>query len=310
MADLRIGISGWSYGPWRRGFYPRGLAPKDELRFASRAFGSIEINASFYALQTPERYALWHAQAPDGFVFSVKAPRFVTHVRRLRDVRKPLANFFASGLFRLREKLGPILWQLPPGFRFDPAQLETFLALLPHDNEAALALAREHDPRLDEQSHLQIDRRRPLRHALEVRHESFLVPALVELLRAHDVALVVADSAGKWPWCEDLCSDFVYLRLHGDTELYASGYGDEALDFWSRRIRAWSRGGQPQDARLILPQQPPPALPERDVYCYFDNTAKTHAPFDAARLLRLLGLERGLLPAAGARPCNPPGVAA
>lgn len=292
MARLRIGISGWSYGPWRRGFYPRGLAPKDELRFAARVFDSIEINGSFYALQTPERYALWQAQTPEDFVFSVKAPRYVTHVRRLREVRTPIANFLASGLLCLGEKLGPILWQLPPDLRFDPGLLDDFLALLPHDNETALALAREHNPRQVSRCHLRIDRPRPLRHALEIRHESFLVPAFVERLRAHDVALVVADSASRWPCCADLCSDFVYIRLHGDTELYASGYGDEALDHWCRRIRAWSRGDQPPDLPLICPQTSPPRQP-RDLYCYFDNTAAARAPFDARRLRQRLGLERG-----------------
>ena len=291
MAAIRIGISGWRYASWRGDFYPRGLAQKDELRFASQALDSIEINGSFYALQTPARYARWYAQTPAGFLFSVKAPRFITHMRKLRDPEKPLANFFASGLFCLREKLGPIIWQLPPTLRFDPALIADFLARLPHDTEAALTLAREHEARMAGRCQLAIDRRRPLRHALEVRHESFLDPAFVELLRQHRVALVIADTAGRWPRCEDITSDFLYLRLHGAEELYASGYSDAELELWSRRIHLWSQGGQPPDACLISPRQPRRRR-SRDIYCYFDNDARGCAPHDACRLRARLGLTR------------------
>ena len=209
MAGIHIGISGWRYAPWRGDFYPEGLAQKHELHFASRAVGSIEINGSFYALQTPERYADWYADTPEGFVFSVKAPRFITHIKRLREVEKPIANFFASGLFALQEKLGPLLWQFPPSFRFDPPLFEAFLAQLPHDTEAALAIAETCEPRMEGRSLLQIDRKRPLRHAVEIRHESFVDPAFVALLRKYRVALVVADTAGKWPYREDLTGDFL-----------------------------------------------------------------------------------------------------
>lgn len=291
MAAIRIGISGWRYASWRGDFYPRGLAQKDELRFASRALDSIELNGSFYALQTPARYARWYAETPAGFHFSVKAPRFITHMRRLHDPEKPLANFLASGLFCLREKLGPIIWQLPPTLRFDPPLIADFLARLPHDTEAALELAREHEARMAGRCQLAIDRRRPLRHALEVRHESFLDPAFVELLRRHRVALVIADTAGRWPRCEDITSDFLYLRLHGAEELYASGYSDAGLEGWSRRIRLWSQGGQPPDACLISPQ-PAPRRRARDVYCYFDNDARGCAPHDARRMRARLGLTR------------------
>ncbi|MCF7202483.1 DUF72 domain-containing protein [Pseudomonas oligotrophica] len=293
MAEICIGISGWRYAPWRGDFYPEGLIQKNELRFASRAVNSIEINGSFYALQRPERYAEWHADTPEGFVFSVKAPRFITHVKRLREVEGPLANFFASGLFALREKLGPLLWQFPPSFRFDPGLFEDFLAQLPHDTEAALELARGCEPRMQGRSLLEIDRKRRLRHAVEIRHESFVDPAFVALLRRHDVALVVADTAGKWPYREDLTSDFLYLRLHGAEQLYTSGYSDSALDAWSRRIRAWTAGSQPEDAHLIS-DTPPRRRKQRDLYCYFDNDVKVRAPYDARRLLHLLGLDAGL----------------
>jgi uncharacterized protein YecE (DUF72 family) len=210
-------------------------------------------------------------------------------MKRLKDVETPLANFFASGVFELRAKLGPILWQFPPMLRFDEARFDAFFALLPRDTEAALALARRHDHRLDGRASLEIDRRRPLRHAVEVRHDSFVDERFVALLRRHRVALVVADTAGRWPLKEDVTADFVYVRLHGDEELYASGYGERALERWAERIRAWSRGAQPADARLISAKAPRKRA-SRDVYCYFDNDVKVHAPYDAAMLMRRLGL--------------------
>lgn len=293
MAAIHIGISGWRYAPWRGDFYPKGLIQKNELKFASRAVSSIEINGSFYALQRPELYAGWYGETPDGFVFSVKAPRYITHILRLRDVEKPIANFLASGVLALKEKLGPILWQFPPSFKFDPEQFETFLKLLPHDTEAALEMAKGCEARMEGRSYLQIDRKRRLRHAVEIRNDSFVAPEFIALLRAHKVALVVADTAGKWPYREDLTSDFVYIRLHGAEELYTSGYSDEALDNWCRRIRLWSEGSQPDDAQLISTDKTP-SRQAREVYCYFDNDVKVRAPYDARQLLRRLGLEENL----------------
>jgi uncharacterized protein YecE (DUF72 family) len=293
MAAIHIGISGWRYAPWRGDFYPKGLTQKNELKFASRAVNSIEINGSFYSLQRPELYAAWYDETPKGFVFSVKAPRYITHILRLRDVEKPIANFLASGVLALKDKLGPMLWQFPPSFKFDPERFETFLALLPHDTEAALEMAKGCEARMEGRSYLEIDRKRQLRHAVEIRNESFVDPAFVALLRKYKVALVVADTAGKWPYREDLTSDFVYIRLHGAEELYTSGYSDEALDNWCQRIRRWSQGQQPDDAQLISPTKPPPRK-TRDVYCYFDNDVKVRAPYDARQLLRRLGLEEDL----------------
>lgn len=293
MADIRIGISGWRYAPWRGDFYPKGLTQKNELHFASRAVNSIEINGSFYALQRPERFLEWYERTPDDFVFSVKGPRFITHVRRLRDIEKPLANFFASGLFALKEKLGPILWQFPATFKFDAERFEAFLAMLPHDTEAALEVAKGCDSRMKGRSHLEVDRKRPLRHAIEIRNDSFVDPAFVAMLRRHRVALVVADTAGKWPYCEDLTSDFMYLRLHGAEELYTSGYTDDALASWAHRIRQWIQGAQPEDAKLIS-ESHPCARKSRDLYCYFDNDVKVRAPYDARRLLERLGLTESL----------------
>jgi uncharacterized protein YecE (DUF72 family) len=285
--SARIGISGWRYAPWRGRFYPDELPQRLELHYASRQFRSIELNGSFYALQRPESYRRWYADTPRGFVFAVKAPRFITHVRRLREIDGPLANFFASGLLALRGKLGPVLWQFPPSLRYDPALFEDFLARLPRDVHQAQALARGHEGRL-EHAYLAIDRNRRLRHAVEIRHESFACEAFIAQLRRHRVALVVADTAGRWPLLEDVTAGFMYLRLHGDRELYASGYGDAALDDWARRIRAWQRGGQPRGARTASPARPP-ARKSRDVYCYFDNDTKVKAPFDAGRLVRRLG---------------------
>ncbi|WP_444817006.1 DUF72 domain-containing protein [Stutzerimonas frequens] len=293
MAGIHIGISGWRYAPWRGDFYPKGLTQKKELRFASRAVSSIEINGSFYSLQTPERYADWYADTPKGFVFSVKGPRYITHVRRLREVDGALANFFASGIFQLKEKLGPILWQFPPSFKFDPALFEAFLRQLPHDTEAALAIARDCEPRMEGRSYLSVDRKRRMRHAVEIRNASFVDPAFVELLRKYQVALVVADTAGKWPHHEDLTSDFVYIRLHGAEELYTSGYTDAALNEWRRRIESWNAGSQPDDARLISSKKPRRRT-SRQVYCYFDNDVKVRAPYDARQLLHRLGLDEHL----------------
>jgi uncharacterized protein YecE (DUF72 family) len=294
--DIRIGISGWRYAPWRKVFYPPDLTQKRELEFASRVLPTIEINGSFYGLQRPASYLAWYDQTPDNFVFSVKANRYVTHVLRLENVESAMANFFASGLFHLKEKLGPILWQFPPSLRFEPERFERFLALLPHDTEAAVEFAARHRQGSDERVYLGTDRKRPLRHAIEIRHKSFETPAFVDMLLRYKAALVIADTAGKWPYREDVTADFIYMRLHGAEELYASGYTDEALDRWARRIEAWSQGRQPEDAQLIADRRAPPRRKTRDVYCYFDNDIKVRAPFDARKLLGRMGLEKGLAP--------------
>src|SRR6266581_3434724 len=258
---VRIGISGWTYGGWRGSFYPPGLRHSDELSYASRQVDTIEINGTHYSLQRPDAFARWHDETPEGFVFAVKGSRFITHLKQLNDIETPLANFFASGVLRLEEKLGPFLWQFSPRFRFDPARLEHFFALLPRDTQMAAALAERHDERLSGRAWTQTERRRDLRHAIEIRHPSFLDPPFVALLRRHRVALVFADSVA-WPYAEDLTADFVYLRLHGSEELYASGYSDEALDHWAARIKLWARGLEPKDARLIAPDM---QMPRRKV---------------------------------------------
>ncbi|MFA7894237.1 DUF72 domain-containing protein [Pseudomonas putida] len=299
MSEVRIGISGWRYGPWRRDFYPKGLRQDDELAFASRAVNTIEINGSFYSLQTPERYQAWHDATPDDFVFAVKAPRYITHIRRLKDIDTPLANFFASGPLLLSNKLGPFLWQFPANMRFDAERFGAFLRLLPHDRAAAKRSADGCEQRLQGNGGTQISGNAPLRHAVEIRHESFLCDRFVELLRQHNVALVVADSAGKWPYVEDVTADFMYMRLHGDVELYSSGYTVSALRRWKKRIEQWHEGSQPNDAHLVV-QGPPPNCQTRDVYCYFDNDQKVHAPYDARRLLEKMHLDHQLMTEPGA----------
>ena len=294
--EIRIGISGWRYAGWRGVFYPPALPQRRELEYASRAVSSIEINGSFYSLQRPECYAAWYRDTPADFVFAVKGGRYITHMLKLRGIETALANFFASGIFNLKEKLGPFLWQLPPNLGFHADRFEAFLAMLPRDTAQALSIARRRDARMTGRARLAIDAVRPLRHAVEIRHESFIDERFIELLRQYRVALVVADTARKWPLREDVTADFMYLRLHGEEELYSSGYTERSLDDWARRIRAWSEGGEPEDARLISARRPA-AGARRDVYCYFDNDAKVHAPFDARRLAQKLGLAVSAEPA-------------
>lgn len=292
MGETRVGISGWRYKGWRDVFYPRGLKQADELQFASAAFQSIEINGTHYSLQSLDSWQRWYSETPASFVFSVKGARYLTHLLRFRDesARVGCANFFAQGLLALNEKLGPILWQFPPSLRFDAAAMERFLDMLPHDTETALSFAKLHDGRV-KTPYLQIDRKRRLRHAVEVRHASFLDPAFIALLRKHDVALVVSDSTEAWPKFEDVTSNFVYIRLHGTESKYSGAYGDAELDQWAARIDAWRRGSQAPDAHLIAAPQSAKRSASRDVFCYFDNDAKTHAPFDAQRLMQRLGLQ-------------------
>jgi uncharacterized protein YecE (DUF72 family) len=266
---IRIGTSGWVYPPWRGVFYPPKLAHRRELEYLSRQVNSVEINGSFYSLQRPSSYQTWREQTPDDFEFAVKGGRFITHMKRLRDIDAPLANFFASGVLALGDKLGPMLWQLPPTLRYDETQLADFFDRLPRSTEAAAELARRHDERLDGRDWTTTDADRPVRHALEVRHSSFTDPAFPDLLRRHGIGLVVADAAAEWPYLEDVTADFAYVRLHGSTELYASGYTDEALDGWAERIRRWTEQGV-------------------DAYAYFDNDMKVKAPRDAIGLLERL----------------------
>jgi len=289
MPRFHIGISGWTYTPWRGVFYPKDLVQKKELEYASRAVNSIEINGTFYSLQTPKSFGAWEAATPDGFIFSVKANRFITHIRRLKDVEIPMANFFASGVLRLGKKLGPILWQLPPSLTYDKEVMETFLGLLPQTSEEAANLAKHHDKFLKSKAWLEPGPKRRLRHALEVRHESFKNEEFIRMLRKHRVAIVVADTAGKWPVIEDVTSDFIYARLHGDEKLYVSGYSPSALRKWAQKFRTWSEGRSPAKVNRLAPPDKPNAK-GRDIYVYFDNDVKVRSPHDAMSLAHLLGI--------------------
>jgi uncharacterized protein YecE (DUF72 family) len=289
--SISIGISGWRYPPWRGVFYPPDLPQRRELEYASRQFRTIEINGSFYSLQRPENYAAWYESTPKDFVFSVKGGRYITHILRLKKVEKALANFFASGVFNLREKLGPFLWQFPPNFHYREDVFENFFRLLPADAAAAQTLARKRESRMTGRTRLKIEGVPPLRHAIEIRHSSFANAGFIQQLRRHGIALVVADTAGKWPLLEDITADFTYIRLHGDEELYVSGYTDRALDRWAQRIRCWASGRQPDDASLAS-NVPARTGRARDIYCYFDNDVKIRAPVDARKLMAILGLDR------------------
>ncbi len=285
---IRIGISGWTYPPWRGVFYPKRLAASRELAFAANAFATIEINGTFYRLQRPEHFARWRNQTPAGFVFAVKGARYITHMLKLKEARTALANFFAQGLLRLGPKLGPILWQFPPQTRFDEGRLAAFLDLLPRTTAEAARLARAHDQRLKGRCWLEAEDDQPLRHAVEIRHDSFRSEAFIELLRRRQVTLVCADTVG-WPLLMDLTADFVYCRLHGSQELYVSGYEDVELDRWAERARIWAAGGEPEDAKRVAAPTKRRAR-GRDVFIYFDNDAKVRAPVDAQALAARLGL--------------------
>jgi uncharacterized protein YecE (DUF72 family) len=267
---VRVGISGWRYPAWRGDFYPQGLPQRRELEYAASRLTSIEINGSFYSLQRPTSYAAWRAEAAavrEDFVFAVKGGRYVTHLKRLVDVDTALANFFASGVLALGPMLGPVLWQLPETLRFDAGVLDAFLARLPRSTTEAAALAARHDDKVaDDRALTTTEAERPVWHALEFRSPSFAVPEAMAVLRRHGVACVLADTAGRWPRADEDTGAIRYVRLHGDKELYASGYTGQALDEWAARCRGWAEAGQ-------------------DVFVYFDNDMKGYAPHDAMVLI-------------------------
>lgn len=281
-SKIRIGISGWRYEPWRGVFYPEKLAQRLELQYASNKFNSIELNGSFYSLQKPKNFQQWYSETPEDFVFSVKAPQFITHIRRLKDVEGPLANFLASGLLCLKEKLGPILWQFPPNLKFDAALFEHFFSLLPHTQKEAGEIGKDHDKWLDGRAWIEVEKNRPLRHCVEIRNKSFACEEYIALLRKYQVGSVVADTP-MWPRLMDITADFVYCRLHGSEKLYVSGYTVEALDEWSQRILRWAHGEEALDGDKVGTEDAP-KLTSRDVFAYFDNDLKVKSPEDAMTL--------------------------
>jgi uncharacterized protein YecE (DUF72 family) len=270
---VRIGTSGWTYPSWRAVFYPPGLKHRLELDYIGRRFNSVEINATFYRLQSLETFRRWHAETPQNFVFAVKGSRFITHRKQLGDIDAALANFLASGVLLLGEKLGPFLWQLPERTRFDRDRLARFLDRLPANMASAARLARGYTGIVEGRSWTEAIVEGPLRHALEVRNLSFQTQDFFDLLRERRVALVSSDAPG-WPRFDTPTTDFAYARLHGAEELYASGYTEADLDEWAGRVRGWSAEGA------------------RTAFVYFDNDARVRAPFDALSLARRLAAAR------------------
>jgi uncharacterized protein YecE (DUF72 family) len=270
---VRIGISGWTYPRWRGTFYPRGLPQREELRYAAERMNSVEINGSFYSLQRRSSFEAWAASVPEDFVFAVKGGRFITHMKKLSGIETPLANFFASGVLALDQKLGPILWQLPPNLGFNADRMDSFFAQLPRSASSAAEIAAHHDQRIPDDRALTkaVHPRHRLRHAIEPRHESFRTPEFYRLLRRYKMALVISDNPGKWPIFTEITTDLMYVRLHGHDQLYVSGYSDHELNEWAAKIRSWTERGC-------------------DVYVYFDNDAKVHAPFDAMSLMERLAV--------------------
>lgn len=267
---IRVGMAGWVYEPWRGTFYPAGVTHKNELAWASTRVTSIELNGSFYSLQKPPTWKAWAAATPESFVFAVKAPRYLTYVKRLNGIEEPLADFLASGILALGPKLGPILWQLPPGVVYDRDLLERFFTLLPRTTLEAAAIAATHTDRMLGKSHPDTDADRPVRHALEVRDPSFADPEFVEVARKHGIAIVLGDSGGKWPVIDQVTTDFRYVRLHGDEAIYPGGYYEPVdIDRWAQRISGWADSGQ-------------------DVYAYFDTDTKVQSPLNAMALLEKL----------------------
>jgi uncharacterized protein YecE (DUF72 family) len=266
-----IGTSGWLYPTWRGDFYPAGLPHARELEYLAARLPTVEVNGTFYSLTRPAACDAWRRQVPADFLFAIKGSRYITHMLKLRNFETPLANFFASGILRLGPRLGPILWQLPPQLPFDRERARDFFAALPRDMAGAERWARRHDQRTTGRAALTAvgGRSGSLRHAVEVRHPSWLEEEALAVMRAFDVALVAADTAGRHPHSLERTATFAYVRLHGSTELYASRYGGAELASWARRISTWARAGS-------------------DVFVYFDNDARGHAPHDALRLRTLV----------------------
>jgi uncharacterized protein YecE (DUF72 family) len=265
MSSIRVGIGGWTFEPWRETFYPSDLPAKRELEYASRQVTAIEVNGTFYSTMSPSSFAKWHDETPEGFVFSLKAVRYATNRRVLAEAGESIDRFMASGPARLGDKLGPILWQFAPTKRFDPDDFEAFLKLLPRELEG-----------------------RPLRHVMDVRHDSFETPQYIDLARRHGVGSVITDSP-KYPSIANLTTDFVYLRLMQCEADRATGYAPEVLDAWAACARRWAEGGEPQDVPKVPGDDAPPPHTPRDVFMFMINGAKERAPAAAREVLQRLG---------------------
>jgi uncharacterized protein YecE (DUF72 family) len=258
--SIHIGVGGWVYQPWRGVFYPDGLTQKRELEYASRKLTSIEINGTFYGSQKPTSFAKWHDETPEDFVFALKGPRYATHRRVLAEAGATIERFFAGGVMELKDKLGPINWQLMPTTKFEPKDFEGFLKLLPKSVAG-----------------------RAIRHAVELRHVSFKTPDAIALAREYGVAIVLAGDS-DYPQIADLTAPFVYARIMGTSEAEDSGYSAAALDRWAKRARAWASGGAPDDLETLASPKAKKGEP-RDVFFYVISGAKERNPAAAMALI-------------------------
>lgn len=259
---IRVGVGGWVFEPWRGAFYPEGLAQKRELEYAAGKLTSIEINGTYYGSQKPESFAKWREETPDGFVFALKGSRYCTNRRVLAEAGPSVEKFIASGLTELKDKLGPINWQFMATKKFDPADFEAFLKLLPKSHDGI-----------------------SLRHAVEVRHDSFRVPEFVALTREYGVAVISAGDS-EHPCIPDVTAPFVYARIMGTNEEEPTGYPDAALDLWAKRARIWAQGGTPED---LEPVAPPAEKRPRDVFLYVISGGKIRNPAAAMALIERVG---------------------
>lgn len=269
----RVGTSGWTYPYWPGDFYPQGLRQRDELAYNVRHFDAVELNGSFYSLQRPSSYERWRQEAtaerPD-VRFAIKGSRYVTHLKRLRDVRVALANFFASGVLAMAEQTGPFLWQLPPALEYDADLLAAFFDLLPRTSAEAAELAAGHDDKVKPDRVLtKAAADVPYAHALEPRHRSFESDEALALLREHGISSVIADTGGRFARWDEPTAEVVYVRLHGPEGLYDSSYTGEQLDGWAERLRGWRADGH-------------------EAYVFFDNDGHCRAPYDAQGLIARL----------------------
>jgi uncharacterized protein YecE (DUF72 family) len=262
--QIYIGIGGWNYEPWRSVFYPKGLAQAKELEYAASHLTSIEINATFYGSQKPESFRKWAATVPDGFVFSVKGPRFATNRRVLAEAGDSIKRFLNSGVLELRDRLGPLLWQFAPTKKFDAGDFGKFLELLPAQADG-----------------------RALRHVVEVRHASFLAPDFVALARSFGTAIVFTDHV-RFPSLADATGDFIYARLQKGQDTIPTAYPPKELDAWSKRLRLWAQGGAPEDLPHIDAAHAPAKAAPRDVFVYVIHEGKIRAPAAAMALIERL----------------------
>lgn len=295
MARIRVGISGWTYEGWRESFYPKHIKAKDELSYASEKFHAIEVNGTFHSLFRPKNFLTWSNQTPNGFIFAIKGPKYLTHIRRLKDFESPLSNFLASGVLALGKKLGPILWQFPPFLPFSKERFLPFMKSLPRTLGEASYLAKGYSTWLEGRTFLDLSRdlkNYPMRHAIEGRHPSFKSEEFIMMARETGVAVVIGDTAGRWPYIEDITSDFLYIRLHADESKYPKGYTKKSLQYWAQRCGQWANGIEPEGAKNLLPPKITSEKIKKDVFVFFDNDIKELAPVNALSMIDALVLNK------------------